>query len=172
MEEEYYLANVWFIYLIVAALYALIIFRYFLPIRKINRESVNVLGSMGKRRLEFMALWVLVFTVICLAYHFHKIKSGTFIYLLIANLIPQFFIRKGILVINDTTLFIDGAVIERASIQKIIFCTVATKNGPVNMVNFYKLNGKINKKIVTRKVVDFLEEYFDKEYIEDMREMS
>ena len=40
------------------------------------------------------------------------------------------------------------------------------------MVNFYKLNGKINKKIVTRKVVDFLEEYFDKEYIEDMREMS
>ena len=172
MEEEYYLANMWFIYLIVAALYALIIFRYFLPIRKINRESVNVLGSMGKRRLEFMALWVLVFTVICLVYHFHKIKSGTFICLLILNLIPQFFIRKGILVINDTTLFIDGAVIERASIQKIIFCTVATKNGPVNMVNFYKLNGKINKKIVTRKVVDFLEEYFDKEYIEDMREMS
>lgn len=172
MEEEYYLANVWFIYLIVAALYALIIFRYFLPIRKINRESVNVLGSMGKRRLEFMALWLLAFTVICLVYHFHKIKSGTFICLLILNLIPQFFIRKGILVINDTTLFIDGAVIERASIQKIIFCTVATKNGPVNMVNFYKLNGKINKKIATRKVVDFLEEYFDKEYIEDMREMS
>ncbi len=172
MEEEYYLANMWFIYVVVAALYALIIFKYFLPIRKINRESVKVLESLGKRRLELMALWILVLTVLCVVFHFHKIKSITFLSLLAFNLIPLFFIRKGILVINDATLFIDASVIERASIQKMIFCTISSKNGLVNMVYFYKLNGKIVKKMATRKVVDFLKQYFDNEYIEDMREIS